>query len=136
MKIQIDNKRYERDSFQKGFFRKPQKIVEYQVRCSIEFSEEERAILTTYGLWDTVVYTDYMTFDADMKAANPGLEYAEGDVPWSIKAFAEGLGKQFTNPSEANAFVEQLKSQILPGVKKCIDDAKRTGQGASTTFEL
>ena len=79
MKAQIENKPGERDEQLTGFFkflRTPQKISFYQVSLHLEFSEEERAILTQYKLWGTVVYSDTFTSAPNSLAAYSGLEIA------------------------------------------------------------
>ena len=141
MKVRITNERDERDEMQRGLakvFKKPAKITYYQVTLHLDLSEEERAILTEYDLWNTVVYTDTVTFMPDQLRANPGLELAQGDVPCKIKNLAsdKGFHKAFSTPLEATNFVNKLRNEILPNLKKYIDLSRESGPGSVATFEL
>ncbi len=141
MKVRITNERRERDEMQRGMakvFKKPAKITFYEVTLHLDLSEEERAILTEYDLWDTVVYTDTLTFMPDQLRAKPGLAGAEGDVPYEIQDFAsdEGFHKAFSTPLEATNFANKLRDEILPNLKKYIDQSRESGPGSVATFEL
>jgi hypothetical protein len=139
MKVLIENNKSERKQELRGLgklFKTPETIIFYSVHVVVDFSEEERAILTEHSLWSAIVHTDYLKFAADEIAAAPSLSLAEGDVPWPIQSFAKGLYKSFPTAAEGNAFAEKLKSDIIPRIKKCIEEAKATGTGTSSTYEL
>ncbi len=141
MKVRITNERGERNEMQRGLakvFKTPAKITFYQVTLNLDLSEEERAILTEYDLWDVVVYTDTLTFMPDELRANPGLESVQGDVQCRIKNLAsdKGYHKAFSTPLEATNFVNKLRQEILPNLKKYIDRSRESGPGSVATFEL
>jgi hypothetical protein len=141
MKVRITNERRERDEMQRGFakvFKTPAKITFYEVTLHLDLSEEERAILTEYDLWDIVVYTGTLTFMPDELRANPGLAGAEGDVEYRIEDFAsdDGFHRSFPTPLEATNFANKLRLEILPNLKKYIDQSRESGPGSTSAFEL
>ncbi len=141
MKVRIENERLERNEMQRGLakvFKTPAKITFYQVTLHLDLSEEERAILTEYDLWDEIIYTGTLTFSPDQLRANPGLELAQGDVEYAISDFAheDGFHRAFSTPLEATNFASKLRNEILPNLKKYIDKTREAGPGSASTFEL
>lgn len=92
MKVFITNQLVERDetlpSGWRSWFKTPKKIKEYQVILKLDLNEEERAILTEYELWDSVIYYDDGNLPPDVIAAYPVLSDLPSDVPHTIKSFA------------------------------------------------
>ena len=141
MKVQITNESSERDEYLKGWRKvltTPKKIKFYQVVLHINFSEEERAILTEYDLWKAVVLYDDVTYDADHIKAHPILATLTDPLPFTIADFAneKGFHKHFSTPVEASQWVQKLKSEILPKIKNYITASQQTGTGSDDTFEL
>jgi hypothetical protein len=97
-------------------------VTYYDVTITVDFSEEERAILTKYGLWTTQITTKHI----------PELN---DDIPISIKNFEGGWVDSFTSLAEARAHDAKARETFLPQIKALIT-GNRGAAPKSDSFEL
>ena len=145
MRVTINNEKTSRQEVQKGFFsgfKTPKTINEFYVSVKIELSEEERAIIAQYNLWDYVLFENPFYIPPDQLAKNPILASQAGIMlPTSIKDFIEvrdgrSFGRTFGNPVDAANFQRRLETEILPKLKNYLVATKEAGTQTSKTFEL
>jgi hypothetical protein len=111
----------------------------YNVDTTIDLSEEERAILDKYDLWDKVLFNLKLPEQPD----NPSASEAErlvASITHSDFTIEEVLDEKpftrwFYSPIEAENFAHRMETEILPNLKKYITQShSATRQGR--TFEL
>ena len=142
MKVKIENTKGERDAAQRGLtkmFKTPEKITYYQVSLYLDLTEEERAILTEYDLWDAPIYNGTFEVASDEMKANPELSSIEGNtLRYCIRDLADdnGFHQTFSTPLPATNLVRELKETVLPRIKLYIANTRQYGPGASLRFEL
>jgi hypothetical protein len=111
----------------------------WYVDTTIELSQEERAILNTYNLWDRVLFNEKLA----PPPYNPKASEAEqlianvSDVDFTI---ADVFAKQpferwFYSPNEAENFAHRMETEILPHLKRYIVQSD-TSAKQNKTFEL
>jgi hypothetical protein len=141
MKVRIENVRGERDEEQRGFakvFKTPNKITYYQVSLYLDLSEEERAIITQYQLWDVPIFAGTLHIGDDQLIAHPELSAAPTSLSFSIQDLAseDGFHQLFDTPLEATNLVVRLKQDVLPRLKEYIAQSQEFGPDSNVAFEL
>jgi hypothetical protein len=148
--VSTETKHYTQEIEKGGLFRKAKTAerTHFLVSMSVEFTEEERAILTKNNLWDTPILTDEVPL-------NPPPELAawmrqRGDtsttliITTTIKDLAappnpekpfHGSRKAFDSPVEALNFETELKKKHLPSIKRLME-ASQASLGKSETLEF
>jgi hypothetical protein len=105
-----------------GLFRKAKTVdlQRYNVCIKIEFTEEERATLTSYALWDHTAFSVPQT--AAQAQVNDLIGGMPTEYPCPIKQLATAAGgnRQFDTSEEALDFQTEVKTKILPRVKELI----------------
>ncbi|MGA8613650.1 MAG: hypothetical protein WB760_18650 [Xanthobacteraceae bacterium] len=114
MKVRIENQRGERNEEQRGLakvFKTPGKIVYYQVSLYLDLSEEERAVLTQYKLWDVPIYSGSLHLGSDQLAAHPELSQVQGPIKFSVRDLARegGFHQDFRHTVGSYQSRQQIK---------------------------
>jgi len=114
-------------------------IQKYNVKVSVEFTEEERSILDAFNLWGTVAWSIPMT---PLTPQQQALAAASGshwptELPVTLKSLAENVNanRQFDSSEEAIDFKNEVKTRFLPRIKELIVKHQNLGNG-SETLEL
>ncbi|MGA7787250.1 MAG: hypothetical protein WCA56_03685 [Xanthobacteraceae bacterium] len=112
-----------------GLFRaaKTVDVTQYDVAVFVEFTEEERAILTEYNLWETPAWMVPAGFSQAAETLREIGEDMPTEYPCTIAALAHSRGahRQFSSSAEAIDFQNEVKTKFLPGVKELL--AKHQG---------
>lgn len=145
MKITIVHRRDRRKEYKYFFFGLFKSVVEtepiYCVDTTIEFSEEERAIIATYDLWDTPLYTHRSSptkYEQEYYRDTPDfLSLLASSYTSTVKSIMEKpvFTICFPTPAQANAYEEQLRTDILPKLKQLIQ-SNSAPTPESKSFEL
>jgi hypothetical protein len=138
MRVTITTEIISREEAGRRWYQHARYVKEYEVQLKVELSEEERAILNAYDLWDVVVVTRPLRFPADVLRATPGLAEDEGfQSPYGIFCFVTGnYTERFPTSVDAANFEAELREIILPKIKQYIHDAHKTAGNRSQTFDL
>jgi hypothetical protein len=129
----------------KGFLRNLQRAKTrqaWEVRVSIKLSEEERAIIDTYNLWERPIYTHTLPPEhAEMWSDE--VRYVH-TLPLEIKVTIQDLINgtfsrdyfymPWYTPWDAKKYADELRANILPTLKDYLT-VNRT-VGAPDSFEL
>ena len=103
----------------KSFFQKAQWVV----KCVLEFSEEERAIIAHHNLGDLHLYTE-----------------VRNGTSWTLQQTMKSGGMIqdiFATALEAKQFENHLREELLPAIKNCIANSTEVEtQAGPKTFEL
>jgi hypothetical protein len=136
-----------------GLFRKAKtrELTLYVVSVSVDFAEEERAILTQHKLWDSTVWTDQASpseyYNSLLKAKGLPPDHTTITLTTTIKDLASppghkdydkpyhGTRRAFNSPVEALNFETELKTKHLPGIKRLME-ASQASLGKSETLEF
>jgi hypothetical protein len=112
-----------------GLFRaaKTVDVTQYDVAVFIEFTEEERAILTQYNLWETPAWMIPASFSQAAETMRELGHDMPAEYPCTITALANERGAhcQFNSSAEAIDFQNEVKTKFLPAVKELL--AKHQG---------
>jgi hypothetical protein len=145
MHVTINTTKHSRPEARTGFFsafKTPTMIDEFRVSVIVELSEEERAILTQYNLWDYTVLEVPFQIPPDILAKNPILASQVGKTnEFSIRNIVQGydgqaFGRNFRNPVDAAKFRLQLENETLPKLKSYLVTTKDASSVSSKTFDL
>jgi hypothetical protein len=133
-----------------GLFRraKTREVTLYIVSVSVDFSEEERALLTMYKLWDAPVWNDQIGpseyYNSLLRDRGLPPDYEITTLTTTIKDLAavptsktpyHGTRRAFNTSVEALNFETELKSKLLPGIKTLMA-ASHSSIGKSQTLEF
>ena len=133
-----------------GLFRKAKtrELTLYIVSVSVEFSEEERALLTMYKLWDAPVWNDQVApseyYNSLLKNYDLPPDREPTTLITRIKDLAavptsdtpyHGTRRAFNTSVEALNFETELKTKHLPGIKNLMA-ASHSSIGKSQTLEF
>jgi hypothetical protein len=103
-------------------------VTHYQVYPHVTFTNEEKAILTQFRLWDRIAYV--FTRDiADVPAHLQEEMKGQLDSPLSIKKIAEPnffLG--FSDPVEARQMADVFADEILPKIKAFLTEVAKPSE--------
>jgi hypothetical protein len=122
------------------FFSKKPPVTEYFVEIKVELSQEERAILDQYDLWDYGLHKTTFRYSADYLEKTPSLA-ADNNTPitHTVRHFVVGFEPhgayrwKFNTPAEAAAFQLKAETEIMPLLKQLIQDNNLVGELPSTT---
>ena len=122
-----------------GRFKSSPTYTDYVVDLFLTFSEEERATLAEFKLWDTPVYqTNFKVRDyyLEGKSQEERDMFANEVITYTIGGLVEKqpFGQYFFTPAEAIAYEAQLKNDVLPRIKSII--MSNSGGRKSSSFEL
>ncbi len=125
------------------FFKKAvtQRRTYYYISVTVEFSEEERAVLTKHKLWETEVWSSALEPDAQLAALDRDLAKLGIAVPpnvssTTIQRLAQGIvWNRFDTSVEALNFSTDVKTKYLPALKRLIDRVQGA-IGSSETLEF
>lgn len=122
-----------------GRFKSSPTYTDYVVDLFLTFSEEERATLAEYALWDTPIFqTKLRIRDHYLETMSPeARDSVENDpVIFNIGGLVEKqpFTQSFFTPAEAIAYEAQLKNDVLPRIKSVI--TTNSGGRKSSSFEL
>jgi hypothetical protein len=145
VKVTISHRSGRRQEFRHHFFGLIKKVVEtdeiYFVDTVIELSEEERAILATYKLWNAPLDTYYPPVSEHERRRHAGdpefLALLASPVTLTVTDFIKDpiFTNSFPTPAQAQAYAGKLRSEILPKLKKLIE-SNGAVVSQSESFEL
>jgi hypothetical protein len=123
-----------RESRGGSFFRRAPPITEYFVHVYVELTQEERAVLDQYNLWDYGLYKTVFRYSDDYLNAQPSLA-ADNNTPitHTVRDFVIGQHTndhyrwRFITPSEAAAFQLKVEKEMMPLLKQIISDNMMVG---------
>jgi hypothetical protein len=139
MRVTLGTKPITREEYVKSKFQGRGVITEYHVRLYVEISEEQRAILSKYNLWDVTVLGVENYIAPDFSNAHPDI----ADERPRISSYCMrdllapgGFSQVFPTPVDAKNFEIKLRNETLPLIKQYIEDSGKVGPAATETFEL
>jgi hypothetical protein len=123
MKVTIEQQQMHRGFFSKTTF--------YYVVLDLEFTDDEKKNIEANKLGDTILY---IVNGPDGEVLHPKLQ-TQATVGKFVSGKAPGCRSQcFDNLNDALLFEEDLKKNILPTLKRLIDQVG--GSGGPKSFEL
>jgi hypothetical protein len=146
--VSTDTTTYTEEIEKGGLFRKAKTAerILYLVSFFVEFTEEERAILTKYDLWNTPVFTvqGVTNPEVDQLMRDSGMDVEPIYITRTIQHAAappdnekpyHGDRQAYHTSVEALNFENELKSNYLPNIKRLIE-ATHASIGKSQTLEF
>jgi hypothetical protein len=134
-----------RSSVAGGFFRPRASITEYFVSVKVELTQEERAVLDKFALWDYGLHKTTHRWPDDYLEKHPQFNQDNNTpITHTIRDFVVGFKPhgfyrwKFNTPAEAATFQLKVEKEILPLLKQVIQDNTLVGELPTTkrTFEL
>lgn len=122
-----------------GLMHKVHKETFYAVECAIQLTEEERAIITKYNLWNYPLDSEktHLSYE-EQRAMGPLASQALNgfEMVWKLSDAIKNdtWFRSFSSPIQAEAFEIRLRTEILPRLKQAIELAAKPPK--SDTFEL
>ena len=118
-----------RSSVAGGFFRPRPPITEYFVCVKVELTQEERAVLDKFALWDYGLHKTTFRWSDDYLEKHPKFnEDNNSPITHTIRDYVVGFEPhgffrwKFFTPAEAAAFQLKVENEILPLLKKVIEE--------------
>jgi hypothetical protein len=138
MKATIDTVEQETHSGKDGIFKKKPRYIIWSVIAKIQLSEEEKAIVNSRRLGETVIYVQ--KFEPEhFSNMDPEMTKYLGHVREVGVTINDATGKDdwttiFYNPISAKNFAQELETEILPNIKALINAVKEPTK--TRTIEL
>jgi len=127
----------------KRFWNAPTSHTSYDVHLTIQFTQEELALIKKHDLWQLpLIKSDIDFADALGGVYSEATATVKGilaDCEWfSLKDVMEKqpFVQWFGTPGEANQYEQNLRNKILPTLKNAIDNASAPRPTGRQSFEL
>jgi hypothetical protein len=133
MKVNISREEKKEEIRKEGFFSRfaaKEYKNKFVVNCTIELSNEERAVAQKANILDTIIFT----IDLNEPMWGSHESFWEGHNV-TFEALVKGLFMWFDHPGQAQAFEDELKNTYLPSVKFLMTRSAKPTIG-SESFEL
>jgi hypothetical protein len=145
MRVSTDITPETRSSVAGGWFSSRPPVTEYFVNVKIELTQEERAVLDQCALWDHGLHKTTFRWSDDYLEKHPKFnEDNNSPVTHTIRDYVVGFKPhgffrwKFFTPAEAAAFQLKVENEILPLLKKVIQENTQISElpTSKRTFEL
>jgi hypothetical protein len=140
MKATIENGPTTRKTVEQGWvFSRTVETPSFAVALTLDFSQEELAIINQYNLTHSIIYTEKASGDSNFRALAakyPGsADVLLSPLKYRLSHFMERPWKaHFDTPIQANEYEELLRKTILPAIKALV--AVKNAEPRSSTFDV